>query len=209
MAACCSAPGALEGALGEAAPAVLGALSDRESGGHAALWEMLLTFGRAFPGAWGAVDARKAVLPRLFAALRRAPAPALAALLRNVGQRLLHSVCNSVAAPHLVLPASSCGAARGGSPLGRARAPACWSTECAEVQGSSSSLGMLRLAQARVLRLRRGVAARAAAVRREHAARAAGPLAGHPVPGAARGAAGALRRTQRAQLGASPCARVL
>jgi hypothetical protein len=74
VAVSCSAPGALEGALGEAAPAVLGALGDREPGGHAALWEMLLTFGRAFPGAWGTVDARKAVLPRLFAALRRAPA---------------------------------------------------------------------------------------------------------------------------------------
>lgn len=66
------APAALEGALGEAAPAVLGALGDRDPGCHAALWEMLLTFCRAFPGAWAAMDARKAVLPRLLSLLRYA-----------------------------------------------------------------------------------------------------------------------------------------
>lgn len=49
---------------------MLGALGDRDGGGHAALWEMMLTFCRGFPGAWAAVDARKAVLPRLFSTLR-------------------------------------------------------------------------------------------------------------------------------------------
>lgn len=49
---------------------MLGALGDRDGSCHAALWEMLLTFCRSFPGAWAAVDARKAVLPRLFSTLR-------------------------------------------------------------------------------------------------------------------------------------------
>lgn len=66
----CRAPAALDGALCEGAPAVLGALGDRDPGCHAALWEMLLTFCRAFPGAWAGVDARKAVLPRLLSLLR-------------------------------------------------------------------------------------------------------------------------------------------
>ncbi|KAK9831453.1 hypothetical protein WJX81_006515 [Elliptochloris bilobata] len=69
---CQRAPAALEGAQAEAAPAVLGALGERDPGCHAALWEMLFTFCRAFPGAWAAVDARKAVLPRLLSLLRHA-----------------------------------------------------------------------------------------------------------------------------------------
>ncbi len=113
---------------------MLGALGDREPGGHAALWEMLLTFGRAFPDAWGAVDARKAVLPRLFAALRRAPAPTLGALLRSVGQRLLYSMCNSVAASHrFILLAGGCARKCAEVPVGPVQgAPAQSSTACAD-----------------------------------------------------------------------------
>ena len=55
------------------APAALGALGDKDAAAHAAMWDMALSFVRAYPGAWAAVDARKTVLPRLLALLRRVP----------------------------------------------------------------------------------------------------------------------------------------
>ena len=64
------APAALEGQLPDVAPAVLGALGDKDAGAHAAMWDMLLSFVRAFPEAWSVIDARKTFLPRLLALLR-------------------------------------------------------------------------------------------------------------------------------------------
>ena len=64
------APAAFEGRLPDVAPAVLGGLGDKDAGAHAAMWDMLLSFVRAFPEAWSVIDARKAFLPRLLALLR-------------------------------------------------------------------------------------------------------------------------------------------
>ena len=72
------------------AKAVIGALGDKGEC-QAELWTMLLTYLKAFPAAWTAMDARKAVLPRLWANIRaaaagdaRAVAPCLAPLLAIV-----------------------------------------------------------------------------------------------------------------------------
>ena len=42
---------------------------------HPAMWDMLLSFGRAYPEAWAAINMRKVVLPRLMALLRYAATP--------------------------------------------------------------------------------------------------------------------------------------
>ena len=55
------------------AKAVIGALGDKGEC-QAELWTMLLTYLKAFPAAWTAMDARKAVLPRLWANIRAAAA---------------------------------------------------------------------------------------------------------------------------------------
>lgn len=78
-------PALLAGCVAQAAPAVLGALSDKEAGNHAAMWGMLLSFARALPGGWRHVSMQKAFLPRLWAFLRHAcygsPATSYPALL--------------------------------------------------------------------------------------------------------------------------------
>ena len=51
-------------------PLVLGAFGDKEPSNHPALWEMMLTFVKTFPGCWPHADMRKAVLPKLYAFLR-------------------------------------------------------------------------------------------------------------------------------------------
>lgn len=56
--------------MSEASPFILGAFSDVAAETHAALWDMVLSYSRALPAAWHAVNARKAVLPRLLAFLR-------------------------------------------------------------------------------------------------------------------------------------------
>ncbi|KAL4457478.1 hypothetical protein ABPG75_012343 [Micractinium tetrahymenae] len=63
-------PELLAPAMPAAAPAMLGALSDKEPGTHEALWAMLLSYARAFPDSWGHVNMQKAFLPRLWAFLR-------------------------------------------------------------------------------------------------------------------------------------------
>jgi hypothetical protein len=78
------APTTLEGSLAELAPAVLGALGDKDAGAHAAMWDMLLSFVRAYPGAWAAIDARKAFLPRLLALLRCRPLAGMSAVYAHV-----------------------------------------------------------------------------------------------------------------------------
>ena len=60
----------LQGSLASSAPLVLGALSEKHPPNHGPLWEMLLTYCRALPGAWDHVDFAKLVLPRLTAFLR-------------------------------------------------------------------------------------------------------------------------------------------
>ena len=47
------------------AKAIFGALGDTEPTAQSELWAMLLMYMKRFPAAWGALDARKAVLPRL------------------------------------------------------------------------------------------------------------------------------------------------
>ena len=49
---------------------MLGAFSDTAPETHAAMWDMVLSYSRVFPGSWHAINARKAVLPRLSAFLR-------------------------------------------------------------------------------------------------------------------------------------------
>lgn len=49
---------------------VLGSFADKAGSNHPAMWEMVLTYVRAFPSCWYMVDMRKAVLPKLYAFLR-------------------------------------------------------------------------------------------------------------------------------------------
>jgi hypothetical protein len=69
---CESAPAGVAENLTAVAPLVLGSLAEREPGVHRAMWDMLLSFARRFPEGWGAVNARKAVLPGLWALLKHA-----------------------------------------------------------------------------------------------------------------------------------------
>ena len=65
------APDALQGAdIAQLAPLILGSIDEKDAAVHPAMWDMLLSFARAHPPAWGAVNARKAILPRLMALLR-------------------------------------------------------------------------------------------------------------------------------------------
>ena len=67
----CRAPQAFDDTITESAPHILGAFSDTSAPDtHAALWEMVLSFSRAVPSSWHAVNARKGVLPKLCAFLR-------------------------------------------------------------------------------------------------------------------------------------------
>lgn len=63
----------LEASLGASAPLVLGAFADKHGPNHGAMWEMVLTYCRRFPGAWDAVDTQKMVVPRLTSFLRCPP----------------------------------------------------------------------------------------------------------------------------------------
>jgi hypothetical protein len=69
---CESAPACVGEYLPAVGPLVLGSLAEREPGVHHAMWDMLLSFARRFPQGWGAVNARKAVLPGLWALLKHA-----------------------------------------------------------------------------------------------------------------------------------------
>ena len=53
-----------------AAPAVLGAVGEREPGCHPEMWEAVLAFARAHPSAWAGINLQKAFLPRLWVLLR-------------------------------------------------------------------------------------------------------------------------------------------
>ncbi len=67
----CRAPDALQGAdVAQLAPMILGSIDEKDAAVHPAMWDMLLSFVRSHPAAWGAVNARKAILPRLMALLR-------------------------------------------------------------------------------------------------------------------------------------------
>ena len=52
------------------APQILGALNDKDPVTHASMWDMVLSFVKAYPTAWKYVDVRNAVVPRLLALLR-------------------------------------------------------------------------------------------------------------------------------------------
>ena len=65
------APDALNSAeVQQIAPQILGFVDEKDAAVHPAMWDMLLSFGRAYPGAWAAINVRKVVLPRLMALLR-------------------------------------------------------------------------------------------------------------------------------------------
>ena len=65
------APDALNGAeVQQIAPQILGFVDEKDAAVHPAMWDMLLSFGRAYPAAWAAINLRKVVLPRLMALLR-------------------------------------------------------------------------------------------------------------------------------------------
>ena len=65
------APDALNGAeVQQIAPQTLGSIDEKDAAVHPAMWDMLLSFGRAYSGAWAAINVRKVVLPRLMALLR-------------------------------------------------------------------------------------------------------------------------------------------
>jgi len=74
----CRAPDAFTGPdVAQLAPQILGFIDEKDAAVHPAMWDMLLSFGRAYPTAWSAVNARKAVLPRLMALLRYSDHPHL------------------------------------------------------------------------------------------------------------------------------------
>ena len=56
--------------LANVAPIVLGAMSDQVASNYSAIWPAILHLAKAFPSAWAHVDARKVVLPRMWACLR-------------------------------------------------------------------------------------------------------------------------------------------
>ncbi|KAK3261839.1 hypothetical protein CYMTET_29275 [Cymbomonas tetramitiformis] len=56
---CKQAPELIQEEVPELAPLVLGAFSDKEPEGHAALWDMVLMFTRAFPASWGSANLHK------------------------------------------------------------------------------------------------------------------------------------------------------
>ena len=67
----CRVPDAFAGAeVQQIAPQVLGFVDEKDAAVHPAMWDMLLSFGRAYPEAWAAINVRKVVLPRLMALLR-------------------------------------------------------------------------------------------------------------------------------------------
>ena len=67
----CRVPDALGGAeVQQIAPQILGFVHEKDAAVHPAMWDMLLSFGRAYPEAWAAINVRKVVLPRLMALLR-------------------------------------------------------------------------------------------------------------------------------------------
>ena len=67
----CRAPDAFHGPeVAQLAPLILGFIDEKDAAVHLAMWDMMLSFGRAYPDAWSAVNARKVVLPRLMALLR-------------------------------------------------------------------------------------------------------------------------------------------
>lgn len=69
--ALCRAPDAFGAPeVAQLAPQVLGFIDEKDAAVHPAMWDMMLSFGRAYPDAWSAVNARKVVLPRLTALLR-------------------------------------------------------------------------------------------------------------------------------------------
>lgn len=63
-------PALLAGSEATGAPAVLGALGDKEPGNHEAMWGMVLAYARALPDSWRHINLHKAFLPRLWALLR-------------------------------------------------------------------------------------------------------------------------------------------
>lgn len=63
-------PALLAGSVAVGAPAVLGALGDKEPGNHEAMWGMLLAYARSAPDSWHHISLNKAFLPRLWALLR-------------------------------------------------------------------------------------------------------------------------------------------
>jgi hypothetical protein len=64
------APAAFEGHLVEVALQVLGSLGDKDAAAHSPMWDMVLSFAKAYPAGWNAADVRRAVMPRLMALLR-------------------------------------------------------------------------------------------------------------------------------------------
>ena len=56
--------------MAQLAPQILGFIDEKDAAVHPAMWDMMLSFGHAYSDAWSAVNARKAVLPRLMALLR-------------------------------------------------------------------------------------------------------------------------------------------
>nr|BCL66166.1 hypothetical protein [Volvox reticuliferus] len=59
-----------EGCAAESAVCILGAIGEKEPGNHWAMWEAVLTYGKACPDAWRHVSLRKMLLPRLYSLLR-------------------------------------------------------------------------------------------------------------------------------------------
>ncbi|BBN16555.1 E3 ubiquitin-protein ligase listerin [Marchantia polymorpha subsp. ruderalis] len=51
-------------------PSILGTFSEKDTGCHQPMWDMILLFARNFPQAWGVSSVKKVVFPRLFGYLR-------------------------------------------------------------------------------------------------------------------------------------------
>lgn len=60
----------MEEKVKQLAPQILGALNDKDPVTHASLWDMVLSFVKAYPTAWNYVNVRNTVVPWLLALLR-------------------------------------------------------------------------------------------------------------------------------------------
>lgn len=62
----------MQDCLATAAPPMFGALADKESSNHGAMWEGVLRLAAALPESWSHVNVHKAMLPHLWSLLRHA-----------------------------------------------------------------------------------------------------------------------------------------
>ena len=115
-------PKAFDGFIAESALPVLGAFSDQAPEAHPAMWDMVLSYARAFPASWHAVNPRKGVLPRIYSFLRCGRLASLLALHASLASVLSAEQAAEVSAAVSVLWCHPTGTSDGDT----------WRTPCAD-----------------------------------------------------------------------------